>query len=139
MTVLALRLTQFYADINTESVEQLHSIYDSKVEFADPVRTHQGLSALQNYFTNLLVNVTHCRFDIQSIDTIDNRIFIVWLMHYGHPQVAGGKALTLQGTSYLKTNNDKVVFQQDYYDMGAMLYEHIPVLGYVVKKLKSRL
>ena len=139
MTDLALRLTQFYADINTESVEQLGSIYHAKVQFVDPVRTHTGLTALQDYFVNLLTNVTHCRFDITSIDTIDNRLFIVWKMHYGHPQIANGKSVTLQGTSFLKQEADKVVFQQDYYDMGAMLYEHIPVLGFVVKKLKSRL
>ena len=139
MTDLALRLTQFYADINTESVEQLGSIYHDKVQFVDPVRTHAGLTALQDYFVNLLTNVTHCRFDITSIDTIDNRLFIVWKMHYGHPQIANGKPVTLQGTSFLKQEADKIVFQQDYYDMGAMLYEHIPVLGFVVKKLKSRL
>lgn len=139
MTELARRLTHFYADINTESVKQLSAIYDTEVQFIDPVRMHTGLSALQNYFSNLLSNVTHCRFDIASIDTIDNRLFILWKMHYGHPQIAGGKPITLQGTSFLKEQANKVVFQQDYYDMGAMLYEHIPVMGFVVKKLKDRL
>lgn len=139
MTELAQQLTQFYTEITMDSVEQLGFIYDPKVEFVDPVRSHHGLPALQRYFANLLGNVTHCRFDISSIDAINNRLFIVWKMHYGHPQVAGGKPLTLQGTSVLKTEANKVVFQQDYYDMGAMLYEHIPVLGFVVKKLKNRL
>lgn len=139
MTELALRLTQFYADINMESVEQLDQIYGSKVEFVDPVRRHQGLASLKNYFANLLGNVTHCRFDIQSIDSVDDRMYIVWSMHYGHPRVASGHPLSLQGTSFLKIDGGKVVFQQDYYDMGAMLYEHLPIVGFVVQKLKDRL
>ena len=34
---------------------------------------------------------------------------------------------------------DKVYYQQDQYDLGAMIYEHIPVIGPVVRFLKRRL
>ncbi|WHI49643.1 hypothetical protein P3339_14310 [Microbulbifer sp. MLAF003] len=35
--------------------------------------------------------------------------------------------------------SDKVFYHEDFYDMGAMVYEQVPLLGSLIRKIKSRL
>jgi hypothetical protein len=44
----------------------------------------------------------------------------------------------VQGSSHLKGVGDKVVYHRDYLDLGAMLYEQLPLLGRVIRSLKNR-
>ena len=60
-------------------------------------------------------------------------------MHYSHPRIRRGAALVLEGTSLLQHDSEKVSYQQDYYDLGAMLYEHLPMMGPAIRLLKKRL
>jgi len=39
----------------------------------------------------------------------------------------------------LVSKDDIIVYHKDYYDLGEMVYEHIPLLGFFVKKIKKRL
>jgi hypothetical protein len=39
----------------------------------------------------------------------------------------------------LRTRNGKIYYHRDYFDMGAMLYEHLPLLGRIIQRLKHRL
>ena len=47
--------------------------------------------------------------------------------------------IILPGVSYLTFEDGKIREQRDYYDLGAMLYEHVPLVGYVIDKIKQRL
>ena len=49
-----------------------------------------------------------------------------------------GKPISVQGTSHIRFT-DKVYFHQDYFDGGALLYEHVPVLGSIIQQLKKRM
>mgnify|MGYP006198060143 CR=1 FL=1 len=53
-------------------------------------------------------------------------------------RLAGGQPITLQGCSCLHWR-DRVHFHQDYFDAGALLYEHLPVMGTAIRWLKGRL
>ena len=52
--------------------------------------------------------------------------------------IVGGQPITLQGCSCLHWR-DRVHFHQDYFDAGALLYEHLPVMGTAIRWLKGRL
>ena len=48
-----------------------------------------------------------------------------------------GNLIHVDGITLLKIRDDKIYFHQDYYDMGQMVYEHVPLLKWVVNKIKS--
>jgi hypothetical protein len=60
-------------------------------------------------------------------------------MTYEHKALNRGKAITIEGHSLIKGNDDGVYYHKDYLDMGAMVYEHIPILGRLVKAIKLRM
>ncbi|RUO79251.1 nuclear transport factor 2 family protein [Pseudidiomarina taiwanensis] len=133
------KVVGFYQDFSMASLASLPAIYAAEVEFVDPVHVTHGLDNLHSYFANTMQNVTHCTFTFSQITESDDGAFLVWEMVFKHPKMKGGKAISVPGVSQLKYQDGKVSWQRDYYDMGAMIYENIPVIGKVVKSIKQRL
>ena len=45
-------------------------------------------------------------------------------MHYAHRKIAKGKALSLAGATQIKFTHT-ISYHEDFYDLGAMVYQHI--------------
>jgi len=133
------RFERFYQHLGQGSVDGLADIYGEAVVFVDPITEHVGLEALKAYFGNLMQNCRSCRFDMTAHRLDPGTAFVSWVMTFAHPQLSGGKPITVYGVSKLLITDDKIVKQQDYYDMGAMIYEHVPVLGFIVTGLRRRM
>ena len=58
-------------------------------------------------------------------------------MKFSNPALAGGKMITLRGITQIRFT-DRIYYQEDFYDLGAMLYQHIPVLGAIIRFVNSR-
>ncbi|EEP95437.1 hypothetical protein yaldo0001_6350 [Yersinia aldovae ATCC 35236] len=97
------------------------------------------MSSLDAYFQRLLSNLSACCFTLTDIQHHDQQASVCWQMSYAHPRLRRGCLLSLEGISQLRFAEQRIIYQRDYYDLGAMLYEHIPLLGGIVLKLKKRL
>jgi ketosteroid isomerase-like protein len=128
----------FYRDLDQKPLSQLKDIYSADVRFCDPVHSIQGIDSLTRYFEDLMQQVKACSFDIREISETGNTAFVRWTMHLQHPKLKGGQAILVEGVSYLEFDA-KITLHQDYFDLGAMLYEHLPVIGRLVKYVKSSL
>lgn len=137
--MLLARFSQFYTTLDATRLADLSGVYHSEIRFIDPVGEHRGLSSLDRYFQRLLSNLSACCFTITSIQHDAQQASVCWHMTYAHPRLRNGRSLTLEGISQLCFDEQRIIYQRDYYDLGAMLYEHIPLLGSVVLKVKKRL
>lgn len=134
-----VRLCEFYRHLDITRLPLLSRIYHPQVVFTDPVSHYEGVDALEHYFAKLLKKVNDCRFEIQPPLIRGDEASLFWRMEFSHPALKKGQALFLDGASHLRMNENLIICQRDYYDLGAMLYEHIPVLGGVVRAVKARL
>ncbi len=132
------QLKSFYEEFSMDKLDLLDSLYTADVEFRDPVHTLHGGLALKHYLRKMAGNLRDYR--IRYIDEVQssNAAYLSWEMDYSHPQLKGGQLISLRGISHLKFT-DKVYFHEDCYDLGALVYEHVPVLGLATRKLKQRL
>jgi hypothetical protein len=128
---------KLYQSLDRNNLHQLKDVYSQKVEFVDAVNKIQGIDALTGYFEHLYQNMKYCRFIIENIIEQDGQACIVWHMEYAHSKINAGNMVTVQGSSFLKFS-DKIDFHRDYVDMGQMLYEHLPVVGMVIRGIKKR-
>ena len=136
---IILNCAERFARLDGASLDTLDKLYSDDVTFRDPLHQIQGLQALRAYFEQLYANATDIRYAFTSADEVKpGQGYLRWTLQFCHPRLAGGQPITLQGCSCLHWR-DRVHFHQDYFDAGAMLYEHIPLLGGVVLKLKKRL
>lgn len=137
------RVQTLYERFDPALVDALDQIYSDDVVFEDPLHRVEGLSALRRYFAGLVEGLDECRFEFTDVLTESasgqgGQAVLFWTMHYRHRKLRGGAPLSLAGSSHLKFT-DRVIYHRDYFDAGAMLYEHVPVLGFVIGKLKARL
>jgi hypothetical protein len=127
-----------YRNFSSQSLVQLPSIYRDDVVFVDPVHRLQGLAALHGYLAGMVNNLAHCEFVYDAQTVAGDSACICWNMHFRHESLRGGAALSLRGISRI-CFDDRIYYHEDFYDLGAMLYENVPLVGGITRFLKRRL
>ncbi|NRB66796.1 MAG: nuclear transport factor 2 family protein [Vibrio sp.] len=130
---------QIYQQLSKDNLHLLNGVYHQDVVFEDSAHRLQGWQALQSYFDSLYTNVRRCDFDIKEQQQSGDSGFLTWSMSLEHPKLQKGKTVVVNGVSHLKFKDGKVIYHRDYFDLGEMLYENLPLLGSVIKTIKQRL
>ena len=129
-----------YKELNSENLYILRDVYSSDVQFIDPAHKIIGLEKLTEYFSALYKNVNSIDFEFRDIVQQDSSCYLQWNMTFSHKSLAGGGSIVVSGATFLKLNENKMVYyHRDFFDLGAMLYEHLPLLGRVLTTIKGRL
>lgn len=137
---LAKQFAEGFAALDRHNLERLNDLYDPQIHFTDPLHDVRGLDELHSYFENLYANISELQFEFLQCSAVDDeQALLRWNMSYRHPRLAGGKLIRVPGCSLINFRQGKVYRHVDYYDAGALLYEHIPLLGQVIAWLKRRL
>lgn len=131
------RFKETFRDLTKADWSQLDKIYADNIIFKDPVHEIKGLVAVEDYFANICTDLLECRFEYLDQVASDNTAYLKWVMHFKHPRL-GSDIIDVRGVSHIRWNQ-KIEYQEDFYDMGAMLYERLPVVGGVTRWLKLRL
>ncbi|MBA6225923.1 nuclear transport factor 2 family protein [Colwellia sp. MB02u-18] len=127
-----------YQKLSTDNLQLLADVYHQDIVFIDPMHQLTGFKQLEKYFKQLYQKLSYCEFTIEHVIAHDSEAAIYWQMSYQHPRLNSGDIVTVQGSSHLKGVGDKVVYHRDYLDLGAMLYEQLPLLGRIIRSLKNR-
>ena len=136
------RFKDLYRDLGSLDPEKLHQVYADDIVFTDPITTHQGIQSVKRYFARLTSQAQSCKFDIDNTIACNNNdddidYVVTWTMTLKMPQRSS--PITLDGITQLRICNDRISYHRDYYDLGEMVYEHLPVLGWFTRKVKKRL
>ena len=132
-------VVDIYQQLRKDNLHLLDEIYHPDVVFEDAAHRLEGRTALYQYFQSLYTNVIRCDFVIHEHQQVDETGFITWTMELLHPKLQGGAPILVNGASHLKFAEGQVIYHRDYFDLGEMLYENLPLLGSVVKIVKQRL
>jgi len=131
------KLKTTFASADNLTVNDVGQIYTPDVVFVDPLGRIDGLEMLARYFEGVYKNVSSCRFEYYDELKTDNKASIKWDMFFKHPKLNSGREIEVRGVTLLEFT-DKVHYHEDVYDVGALMYEHIPLLGAPVRYLKRR-
>ena len=129
---------EVYQQLGVDDLSRLEALYDEDIVFIDPLHQVQGKAKLISYFENLYTHLVSCKFDVESSFFHQGEAAIYWQMTFQHPKLNRGNPVSVSGHSHIKGNNDRVFYHRDYLDAGAMLYEHIPFIGWLINVVKKR-
>jgi limonene-1,2-epoxide hydrolase len=137
------QIEQFLAKMNSiqhgNAKQVLANIYSENIVFIDPIKSVSGLEDLTKYFEDLYQSVTSCHFTLTSHLPNSHRYSLEWVMHLQHKKISNNQKIELNGASFIEFKDDKVCYHRDYYDLGALVYERIPILGSVIRKVRHAL
>ncbi|MBM9513930.1 nuclear transport factor 2 family protein [Desulfogranum marinum] len=134
------KFLRMYRNLHADNLEILKTVYRQDIHFTDPAHQISGIDNLTAYFAALYANIDSIHFSFLEPLMVDNKGYVRWEMTFSHRRLDGGRPITVVGASYLEFDQQgKVYFHQDYFDLGAMLYEHVPLLGRFVRSIKKGL
>ncbi len=134
------KFLKMYKELSSENLHLLEDVYSQDIQFIDPAHEISGLEHLTEYFSVLYQNVNSIDFEFMDVVRQDSSCYLRWDMTFRHKSLARGRAIVVSGSTYLQLNDkEKVCYHRDYFDLGAMLYEHLPLLGRLLGTIKGRL
>lgn len=134
------KIKHVFNTLRADNLKVLDDFYDPNTEFIDPIGTHRGIKAVKDYYENLYKNVKDIRFEYKDLVSSGNTHVLIWTMILTAEGLNGGKPVILSGSSHIKFNESNlVIYHRDYFDMGEFIYEHVPLLGWTIKHIKTRL
>jgi len=134
-------IESLFNNFNSKTLHLADEFYDPDVVFQDPIVELKGRDRLKAYYADMYENVTSIRFDFSGGIEKDEEAVVFWTMEVRAKGFKGGEPVLLDGSSHIKFGGEsgKAVYHRDYFDMGAFVYENIPVLGSIVRYTKKRL
>ena len=127
-----------YNKLDFHHLHLLGDLYAGEVVFEDPIHRIEGFAALEKYFAGMYENVESCRFEWVAEVIGDGEAMVSWIMVLRHKKFRAGETVRVPGSSHIRYT-DKVTYHRDYFDVGALIYERVPVLGGIIRWIKGRL
>jgi hypothetical protein len=129
-----------YQTLNKSNIHDglISKVYRHDIQFKDSFHELDGINPFTQYCESIYENVIYSTFDFHDEMISEDQAMLTWTMNYAHPKLNGGKNIAVKGASHIRYT-DRIYLHQDYMDGGELLYEHIPILGWVIQKLKNRM
>jgi len=132
------RAQRFFEAVTPERVRELAaSTYAEDAYLNDTLAAIQGAAAIEAYFLEAMESADVLRVEFRStaVDGID--IYVRWRMHMEVPALKGGEPMVSHGVSQFRFDDDlRILLHKDFWDSGSGFYEHVPVLGRVIRRLR---
>ena len=134
------RLVDFYQKLTPEGVARFPEFYAGDAYFKDPFNEVRGVAAIQHIFSHMFRQVGAPRFIVSERVVDEHAVLLVWTFHYLVRKWGKDQAQVIRGVSHLKFDADgRVNFHRDYWDAAEELWERVPLLGALLRRLKRRL
>lgn len=131
-------LVAFFETIRPASIADFPRYYSEDAFFKDPFNEVRGVSAIQRVFTHMFRQVVEPRFKITERVVDESGAMLVWEFHYRVAIFGREQKQMIRGASHLKFDAEgKVFWHRDYWDAAEELYARLPVVGLLMRGLKS--
>lgn len=128
-----------FADFNETMTEaNLRDLYAESIYFNDTFVTLKSADELVAYMQKTSDNVQSSSVKIVDVARSDSDYYLRWVMEIEF--LARGKLIKSRSIGMTQLRFDaagKVVFHQDYWDSANAFYQHLPIVGGLVKRIKN--
>lgn len=136
------RFAAFFESFSSDRIERLLAeTYADDIYFNDTLKTVRGRSTLAHYLADSAAAVEDCRVRVLSTTrTAEGEHLLRWHMVIRFKRFRRGIDTETLGMSHLRFDaQGRVVYHQDYWNAADGLYEHVPLLGSLIRMIKRRL
>ena len=119
--------------------DKVAAFYAKDVRFEDPFGALDGREALLAYYAKLFEGITNVSFEIKEEFVSGDETVALWTMTLAHGGLAGGEPIVIDGVSQFRFAGTQVVYHRNYFDAGALVYEHVTFVGALVRWVKRHI
>jgi ketosteroid isomerase-like protein len=130
----------FFNDLQLANVQQkVEGFYAPIAAYEDPMGRYEGRDQILAHLKDLLGGVQSLGVDVKEEFVSGDETVALWTMTLSHKDLRSGEPLTVDGVTHIRMAGGLVTYQRDYYDLGALVYENVPVVGALVRWVKGKL
>ena len=132
------RVIDFFQSISADSARTVSLIYTDDVWFKDPFNEVQGLEQVSHIFTHMFEQVDAPRFVVTHSVLQDDQAFLTWDFLFRMRRFSDEEQC-IRGATHVRFASDgRVAYHRDYWDAAEELYEKLPIVGSLMRWLKTR-
>jgi hypothetical protein len=135
------RFAEFFSDLSEERVQaQVTRVYAPQAYLNDNLKEHTGIEQIRDYFVQSARAVESCNVRIDDMARSGGEYYVRWTMDIRFKKLAKGNLCRSIGISHLRFDaQGRVVFHQDYWDSATGFFQYVPVVGFLIKKIRQRI
>ncbi|KAA1175176.1 nuclear transport factor 2 family protein [Marinobacter salinexigens] len=131
------RFRSLFNALDKGNLHRLSELYSEDIRFQDPLSSVEGLDDLTRYFAHAYTNAISCQFAFADAVVNGPYVTLPWTMSLCHKRIKKGREIRVEGISHLEIRKGKICYHRDYYDAGQLIYEHLPLVGRLVRWVKG--
>jgi hypothetical protein len=132
--------TEFLSELGSKKTGvRAGQLYASELHFSDALMMTRDHDRVVEHFQGLVDAGTTVQVEILQTLISEADVYLIWSMRAEFTPVRQSVVSYTIGVTHLRFNEaGRVVLHQDFWDTGLGFYQHIPVLGRVVKYINRR-
>lgn len=135
-TESAERYRYFLETLSPEKLGALGTHVAEDVRFKDPFNDVRGIDAMRRVFRHMFENVSDIRFIVRHLAVSGETCFMDWSFTGN----LGGGPWSFDGASVITFDAEgKVVSHVDHWDAATAFYERLPLIGWLLARIRGRL
>lgn len=120
--------------------DRIRAAYGEEIFFNDTLKTLRRRDELVEYMKESASQLEAGTVEFLSTIRDGDDHYLRWRMSLTFKKLADGKPTHSCGMSHLRFDGDgKVVLHQDFWDSTGGFFEHLPVVGWMITRVKKRL
>jgi len=128
-------------DGDSDSIDkQIKETYAEKIYFNDTFVTIHDRLSLMHYLKHTQQQLDSIHFKVLSVQDIGKDSYVRWQMQTRFKAIGQDIDAQSIGISHLRFNADnKIIMHQDYWDSMQGFYQHLPIIGGILRWIKNGL
>jgi hypothetical protein len=130
---------EFFSALDKYNPALIDTFYDAAVEYSDPLGQGAGRLELHRHYARLFKYISQLRYEFGPVISEGRKVAVTWTATIRHSRLNGGREISLRGSTWLEFGGaeDKVIRFGEYFDLGELAYENLPILGFATRKVKN--
>jgi len=128
---------EYYETLSPETVSSLRDLATEDLFFKDPFNEVTGVEKVEKIMSHMFETTVNPRFLVHKSCMQGAIAFLKWSFSCSSK---GSKQIQISGVSEIGFNDQaQVVKHIDHWDAAEQFYEHVPVVGFLLRLIKKKL
>jgi steroid delta-isomerase len=133
------RIVEFFEGLKPADLQRLPDFYCADARFKDPFNDVQGTPAIVAVFAHMYRSLDAPRFVVHNAVAGTDECFLTWDFMFRFKRMRPAVDRVVHGATHLRFAPDgRIALHRDYWDAAEELYEKLPLIGALMRWLRSR-
>ena len=135
------RFEKFLSHLDEKTArEQTEKVYAPDAFLNDTLKTLRGSPAIRDYFIKTAQGLDSMTVRFDDVAVSERNYYFRWTMDTRMKHLAPGKTIRTIGITMVRFDPEgRVLIHQDFWDSAQGVWDHVPVLGSVIRWIQSKI